>query len=535
MRIKSVHLQGYKRFTDLRVGEIPASARLVVLIGPNGSGKSSLFDAFLLKSQGTRNNYGLAGGRGDYYWKRDHTSGQRPDTTQQLWHNITIQFHTGEPALDGWPATFKIRSAYRNEADFSLTSLNRVDPSTETPRLGRIIDTDATVSNNYGRMAWKRMADLDKEASEETTFGQYRKDSLGELQASIESLFSAPTLQLQDFGGIQASGTFRFSKGTAIDFHYKNLSGGEKAAFDLLLDIFVNRSEYRDAIYCVDEPESHVATALHGRLLETMLGLVPEESQLWIATHSVGFVRKAYEMMQQNNDVVFLDFSGHDFDQKVKLTPRPIDRTFWKTTYKVALDDLSDLIAPKNIVICEGSKPEIDKGFDAKCYNEIFSEAHPDTLFISFGGSTQVENSEYLITLLERVAKGINVSRLIDRDNMTEDEREEKTENGIRVLDEREIENYLYAPEVLRTFLESNGKGDIVEEILQHRAHLLSSSTSTEDNVKHITQELLIHIGKLTRLPSLGSSREAFALRHLVPALIQTPCVFQKLECVVFP
>ena len=50
MRIKSVHLQDYKRFVDLTLTEIPENARLVVLIGPNGSGKSSLFDAFLLKS-----------------------------------------------------------------------------------------------------------------------------------------------------------------------------------------------------------------------------------------------------------------------------------------------------------------------------------------------------------------------------------------------------------------------------------------------------------------------------------------------------
>ena len=119
---------------------------------------------------------------------------------------------------------------------------------------------------------------------------------------------------------------FDSPKQPSSDFHYKNLSGGEKAAFDLLLDLFVKRDEYQDAIYCIDEPEAHVATALHGLLLEVVLDIMPSESQLWIATHSIGFVRKAYEMMRQKGDVVFLDFSGRDFDQEVQirsLRPRP--------------------------------------------------------------------------------------------------------------------------------------------------------------------------------------------------------------------
>ena len=58
MRIKSVHLHDYKRFTDLRIVDIPESARLVVLIGPNGTGKSSVFDGFIVRSQQALGNYG---------------------------------------------------------------------------------------------------------------------------------------------------------------------------------------------------------------------------------------------------------------------------------------------------------------------------------------------------------------------------------------------------------------------------------------------------------------------------------------------
>ena len=49
MKIKSITLKNFKRFTNLTIQDLPESAKLVVLIGPNGCEKSSLFDAFLTK------------------------------------------------------------------------------------------------------------------------------------------------------------------------------------------------------------------------------------------------------------------------------------------------------------------------------------------------------------------------------------------------------------------------------------------------------------------------------------------------------
>ena len=45
MKIKSIKLKNFKRFTDLTITEIPETSKLVVMIGPNGCGKSSVFDA----------------------------------------------------------------------------------------------------------------------------------------------------------------------------------------------------------------------------------------------------------------------------------------------------------------------------------------------------------------------------------------------------------------------------------------------------------------------------------------------------------
>ena len=533
MRIKSVHLQDYKRFVDLTISEIPETSRLVVLIGPSGSGKSSLFDAFLLKSWSSRTNHRTSGDDtyGGYYSRG--LGG--PDSTAQIAQLVNIEFHshTGLTSSD-WAAAFNIRSAYRNESDFRLQSIAPVHSSHESLRFPRIIDLDQSVSDNYKRLTWKRQSDIDNDAPEDMTVGEYRKEFLSDLQSAMQGLFTDPTLRLQDFGGIQNAGAFRFSKGTAIDFHYKNLSGGEKAAFDLLLDVFVKRHEYKDAIYCIDEPEAHIATALQGPLLKAILSLVPEESQLWLATHSIGFVRQAYELMKKESDVVFLDFSNHDFDVPVTIGPRETNRSFWQSTYKVALDDLADLVAPANIVICEGNKSQAEKGFDANCYNNLFSDSHPDTLFISYGSASEVENSENLIGVLQAVVKGVTVSKLVDRDDMSPDERTQTIETGVRVLSRRELENYLYDSDVLRTFLEKNEKQDVVDAILSRRDELLASS-QMPDELKDVTRQLFDCIRTMTRIPTLGRNREVFALAHLVPALRDTPNVLSELEHDVFP
>ena len=70
-----------------------------------------------------------------------------------------------------------------------------------------------------------------------------------------------------------------------------NLSAGEKSAFDLILDMVVQSKYYPDAIYCIDEPETHMHTKLQGRVLRELYLLIPGQSQLWISTHSIGMLQ----------------------------------------------------------------------------------------------------------------------------------------------------------------------------------------------------------------------------------------------------
>ena len=411
MRIKRVHLENYKRFTELVIADLPITARLIVLVGPNGTGKSSVFDSFLLKADAAGNNYNLSGDREQYYEKVPASR-----TTHQVAKRVTIEFHGGGQV--DWKSAFQVRSAYRNEADFHIAQIQTTQPVGAGPRITRIIDRDVSVSKNYERLVWKSLQDQTRPELKGVTFGDYQKSSLGDLQEAMRGLFSDPALLLQDFGGHQG-GSFRFSKSDATDFHYKNLSGGEKAVFDVLLDVFMKRDEGKEAVFCIDEPELHVATSLQGPLIASILELLREPSQLWVATHSIGIVREAYRMLRERpGDVVFLDFSGRDFDGSVTMTPSTPNRVFWKNMYDVALDDLSSLVAPQRVVICEGSKEQHVKAFDARCYNRLFAEEFPETLFISQGGSGEVIQAKHLVAILEAIASGIVVSKLIDRDDM---------------------------------------------------------------------------------------------------------------------
>lgn len=234
---------------------------------------------------------------------------------------------------------------------------------------------------------------------------------------------------------------------------------------------------------------------------------------------------------------MFLDFSEHDFDQSVEISPCVPDRSFWQTTYQVALDDLAGLIAPDNVVLCEGDRDKADEGFDAQCYNRIFSDAHPDTLFVSRGAASEVENSDDLIAVLRAVAKGSAVWRLIDRDDMTDGERERQINKGIRVLGRRELENYLYDPGVIKTFLRMNDREECAENVLKkHKAEFLAGSSMAEaDLTKDKTRTLFAFIKQSTQLGNLGNKRDEFALYYLAPALRQTRAVYQELRTDVFP
>ena len=199
--------------------------------------------------------------------------------------------------------------------------------------------------------------------------------------------------------------------------------------------------------------------------------------------------------------------------------------------YDVLHDDLAGLVSPSCIVLCEGKKSS--EGTDAKIYNKVFEQSHPDTLFISRGSSTEIEKGE-IIPVLESIVPKVRVWRLIDRDDMPTTVRDEKIGAGIQVLRRREIENYLWDKAVVHEALQNIGAEDaVIDSILE--AYPFSKPNEDDMKVCDRQQTLFEKIRKAESRSLPGRNRKEFALAHLAPALRETEEVYRELHEDVFP
>lgn len=125
----------------------------------------------------------------------------------------------------------------------------------------------------------------------------------------------------------------------------------------MLLDLIIKSKFYSNTIFCIDEPEAHMHTRLQSKLLAELYRLIPEHSQLWISTHSIGMLKEAEELETKNpTTVTFLDFDNRDFDSEEIITPTKINKSIWNRFFELALSDFSKLISPRQIVFCEGTQ-----------------------------------------------------------------------------------------------------------------------------------------------------------------------------------
>lgn len=531
MKIKSVSLKGFKRFTDLTINNIPQEAKLIVLVGPNGVGKSSLFDAFNLYLWRSKDHLLFSK---DYHIKSSSLTTSSEDPTyvppanwRDLLDNVKVQFHGPDQLDPSQPGdrflkAFYIRTSYRNESDFKKDSVTRpTQILLDERRPDSLAATDKRVSDNFGRIIATAVGDIFDEQHDTLTAKDIRDRLIGEIGGSLTRVL--PELSFEGAGDPFEEGTFLFRKGISRRWRYINLSGGEKAAFDLLLDFIIKKQTFNDTVFCIDEPEAHMSTRAQADLLRELYAKLPTNSQLWIATHSIGMMHMAMELYQQDpSSVVFLDFGGKDFDHPLTLVPEIPTRRFWKRQLGIAMGDLSSLLAPRRIVFCEGNRDaEYNPSFDAKCYNTIFELEFPDTEFVSVGGSGDIgRNGTIIRSVLETMLTGMSFLKLYDLDDRNEGEVKEIVDSGGCVLARRDIESYLYDDEILTALCQAEGKAHLTKKVLAEKAKLMADLVNKGkhgDDVKAVSGPLANQIKITLEMTQRGNSAQAFAIGNLAP------------------
>ena len=392
-----------------------------------------------------------------------------------------------------------------------------------------MIENDAAVSRNYQELVADTVEDVLVRRGPRT-LDEYAEQLLDELARAVNKLF--PSLHLNDFGHPLRDGTFRFTKRTSSGYDFKNLSGGEKAVFDLILDLVVARRAYDDTIYCIDEPEAHMHAHLQSDLLSVLYELLPDSCQLMLATHSIGMMRRAETIESETpGSVVFLDFGGRDFDRSQVITPVRPDRSFWKSAYNVALGDVAALVAPEQVVICEGVPST-----DAPCYDRIFADEFPKTEFRSMGNDREVIDDRYeLATTLRKLIDGMAVVRLVDRDGRSPEQVDEARREGVRVLSRRNLECYLFDDEVLTALASARGLDERTDELLAKKQAILDATTDrAPDDLKPARGKIFEACKRILDLTQPGNTTPAFMRDTLAPLLKPGMTVYEELKHDIF-
>ncbi|WP_339924667.1 ATP-binding protein [uncultured Cyclobacterium sp.] len=467
MKIKKLQLKnGYKRFHDLSIELGDKPKRIIALVGPNGCGKSSVIDGMLFLN----NSWGQIGNK----QVKDHTYHSMNQTPNYDFTNVTIEFENGDfqkikedrYKLGKEKTMFSFRSPYRYNNTLKVKEskatsdiiLNNYGASASS-------DLDDKMEENYRRLYIKYNNYLNKQ---DCTPSQAKKKIVGDLNLSLQKCLD---LEVSSIGSIESNeGTLYFiKKDHPSRFEFNVLSSGEKEVVDILLDLYLRQDEYNDTIFLLDEPELHINTAIQKKLLIEINNLIGANCQIWIATHSIGFLRALQDDLKDDCDIIHFE-SNIDWASTSQVI-KPIKKSLkkWVEIFETALDDLTGLISPRRIVYCEGlDKPAsngLEKGFDAKVFNNIFGEKFHDTLFISSGGNTELDQrSEIALTLLTKVFSDIEILVFKDRDVSSgklndENDRQiylQNNPNFHRIMKRWEIENYLYDKEVLKLYCLAN-------------------------------------------------------------------------------
>lgn len=511
MKIRKLRLKnGYRRFFDLTVDLGPEPKRIIALVGPNGCGKSSVLDGMLFKN----NAYQVLGNTGQK-GSDFHSMNKVADFNHS---NVDIEFVEGEYSQVREPrissgtqnTLFSFRSPYRYNSNLKVSE-SRATADIKLNNYGATTssDLDGKMEENYRRLNIKFNKFM-RDNPTSATIDSTKKKIIGDLNKSLKNCLE---LEISSIGDIEAGqGTLFFKKTDhPSDFEFNVLSSGEKEVVDILLDLYLRQDDYTETIYLIDEPELHINTSIQKKLLIEINKLIGHNCQIWVATHSIGFLRALQDDLK--NDCQIIEFKeGMNLASTAHtLTPIKLSRTNWQNIFNTALDDLTNLLAPQEIIYCEG---KLNMSLDEKMFNDIFSNKYHNALFVSSTSKSESQKfAGIALTVLNKAFSAVNIKVLVDRDDDLTIPKSKTVE--IRKLQRREFENYLYDWEIMQKAYPS----------LTLTQYQTVCKDITNDDIKAQTKPLMTMCSE--------SNEKKFQLK-LAEALTAETNTFKELEKIIF-
>jgi AAA15 family ATPase/GTPase len=330
MRITKIELGNFKRFSDLTIEGIPPTSKLVLLIGSNGSGKSSVFDAFdFVRRRVTidKDFVLLDDVDIDEYHKKNN---QEPEVNLTFTDGTQLgtEKNNGPGSKPGITEKFIGRSSIRIVPRIkNLGNINASVSNADAP--ASFIDADERFNNDV--TSYIQMID---NALREPIFSGRSADTLKifqdfirPLNTSLLNIFGGnetTTIQIAEYqnANAQTNPKLIFKKGNS-KINYDLLSHGEKQIVILLLNFIVRKEQYKDAIIYIDEMDCHLNTSLQSRLLEEIVNTwIPDDAQLWTASHALGFI----DFARNADNASIIDLDLLDFDVPQVITPEPKEK-----------------------------------------------------------------------------------------------------------------------------------------------------------------------------------------------------------------
>lgn len=586
MKIKNIKLQNFKKFSNLTIDNLLDTVKLVVLLGPNGCGKSSLiesmevarkiyglhqipwndsnFNYYIKQDRSIHKIYHQATGNihietqlsklrfhGPYYIRNLANPSevnlqsvhQVPQVTLDLVKEnfINIEFHNQtDYNKDEWLNCFNVRTPYRNIG----TQSGGVNDSTDLKQRTwqRLVDGDPFFLHNWRTLCSQWI----KDSSDFIVRGDYSRwheiirDTFVPIEETLKTVLGG-NWKLSNLGDLKQNRGFIFEK-DSITLSLDQLSSGESAVVDLVLNHIVIRKEFGDeVIYVIDEPELHVASAVRGKLIEELFRLTPDKGQLWISTHSIEILEKSLELYNKDpSSVAFLDFTDKTFDQEETLSPVEPTYEMRSRVLDHSIGNLKDRLLPETIVFCEGEQ-ETKRGeySDEVYYRKIFEGRWPIVDFKSVGGKNdvgkEIDSSTHMAKFIRD--KNVQILGLRDRDDLTNVEiiLTDYLQRGIKVLPFRTIEYCFVQSDVLCKFCEDH---QLEPNFLLNEWNRIVVKKETwegeeSDKMKRAIQELHRRVRKSARHVLNGETTGHFQ-RQLASCIKPGISTYRKLEDAIF-